>query len=103
MKDGFAIVLFMNEEDGLDGAKAYAHTHAAELGKHVAALEADAGGGAPRYVAVTGDDQAKAWLTKIAAPAAKLLPEPPETADGGGATCPRCWRSVCPTSTSSRT
>lgn len=38
-------VLFMNEENGLRGGKGYAAAHAAE--KHVAAIEADAGVGAP--------------------------------------------------------
>jgi hypothetical protein len=38
-------VLFMNEENGLRGGKAYAHDHAEELARHVAAIEMDAGGG----------------------------------------------------------
>jgi Zn-dependent M28 family amino/carboxypeptidase len=38
-------VLFANEENGLDGARAYAEAHAAELGRHFVALEADAGAG----------------------------------------------------------
>jgi carboxypeptidase Q len=41
------VVLFMNEENGLRGARAYAEAHAAELPRHVAALEMDAGGGRP--------------------------------------------------------
>jgi carboxypeptidase Q len=40
-------VLFMNEENGLHGARAYAATHAAELPLHVAAMESDSGAGAP--------------------------------------------------------
>ena len=40
-------VLFMNEENGLRGARAYAKEHAAELPKHVAALESDAGAATP--------------------------------------------------------
>ncbi len=39
------VVLFGAEEVGLVGAEAYAKTHAAELGKHVAALESDFGAG----------------------------------------------------------
>jgi hypothetical protein len=39
------IVLFANEENGLRGARAYATLHAAELGAHVLALEADLGAG----------------------------------------------------------
>jgi hypothetical protein len=41
------VVLFANEENGLRGAKAYGAAHAAELGKHVAALETDSGGFTP--------------------------------------------------------
>lgn len=40
-------VLFMNEENGVRGGKAYAADHAAELARHVAALEADRGAGKP--------------------------------------------------------
>lgn len=42
------VVLFMNEENGLAGALAYAKDHAAELDRHVLALESDAGGFTPR-------------------------------------------------------
>jgi carboxypeptidase Q len=37
-------VLFMNEENGLRGGKAYAEAHASELARHVAAIETDSGG-----------------------------------------------------------
>ncbi|HWP94485.1 MAG TPA: M20/M25/M40 family metallo-hydrolase [Gammaproteobacteria bacterium] len=37
------VVLYANEEFGLSGAKAYAAAHAAELPRHVVALEADLG------------------------------------------------------------
>jgi Zn-dependent M28 family amino/carboxypeptidase len=40
-------VLFTNEENGLRGGKAYAATHAAELPRHVAAIESDSGGARP--------------------------------------------------------
>ena len=40
-------VLYMNEENGLRGARAYAEAHAAELPRHVAALESDSGAGQP--------------------------------------------------------
>jgi Zn-dependent M28 family amino/carboxypeptidase len=39
------VVLFANEENGLRGARAYAAAHAADLGAHVLALEADLGAG----------------------------------------------------------
>lgn len=38
------VVLYANEEFGLSGAKAYAEKHAAEIGKHTLAMEADLGG-----------------------------------------------------------
>lgn len=41
------VVLFANEENGLRGGEAYAKDHAAELGKHVAAIETDGGGFSP--------------------------------------------------------
>jgi carboxypeptidase Q len=41
------VVLFANEENGLAGGRAYAAAHAAELSRHVAALEADSGTGRP--------------------------------------------------------
>ena len=40
------VVLYANEEFGLSGAKAYAAAHAAELDRHVLAMEADLGSGA---------------------------------------------------------
>jgi len=65
------VVLFMNEEMGLSGARAYAQAHAAELGKHVAALEVDSGQGRPAGFGVVGAGGV-ALLKKIAAPLATL-------------------------------
>src|SRR6185503_10918590 len=49
-------VLFMNEENGGKGSKAYAAAHAAELSRHVAALEADSGADRPLgFAALVGD------------------------------------------------
>ncbi|MBL9020131.1 MAG: M20/M25/M40 family metallo-hydrolase [Myxococcales bacterium] len=42
------VVLFTNEENGIRGAKAYAADHAAEMPRHVAAIESDGGGFSPR-------------------------------------------------------
>lgn len=41
------VVLFANEEHGLEGGKGYRESHLAELPRHVAALEADIGTGTP--------------------------------------------------------
>jgi hypothetical protein len=55
-------VLFMNEENGLAGGKAYAQAHAAEADRHVAALEADAGAGRPISVGLRAGEGAQALL-----------------------------------------
>lgn len=47
------VVLFTNEEFGLNGAKAYFAAHGKE--KHVAAIESDSGAGAPRGFGVASD------------------------------------------------
>lgn len=41
------VVAWMNEENGLKGGTSYAELHAAEIGKHIAALEMDFGSGHP--------------------------------------------------------
>jgi len=51
-------VLFVNEENGTRGAKAYAQDHAAELPKTVLALESDTGGFEPRGFFVAHKDKA---------------------------------------------
>ena len=52
------VVLSTNEENGLRGGKAYASEHAAELAKHVLAVESDSGGFSPRALAVSHNDAA---------------------------------------------
>lgn len=42
------VVLFMNEENGLRGARAYRDTHGEEMGNHILAMESDRGGFTPR-------------------------------------------------------
>jgi carboxypeptidase Q len=49
------VVLFANEEHGLEGAKEYARVHAAEAPAHVAAMEADFGADAVYAVRWVGD------------------------------------------------
>ena len=60
------VVLFTNEENGLNGAEQYVAQHAAELGTHVLALEADTGVFAPRGFEVEGDADALRRATDIA-------------------------------------
>jgi hypothetical protein len=68
------VVLFMNEELGLSGAFAYAEAHKNELARHVAALEADSGAGAPLGYRITGDERARALLAKWVEPLGQLVP-----------------------------
>ena len=61
------MVLWTNEENGMAGARAYLKRHKKELGKHVAAIEADAGGFAPDSfgLALQGSQrlqQASTWI-----------------------------------------
>lgn len=51
-------VLFMNEENGLRGGKAYAVTKHSPDEKHIAAIESDAGGFAPLGFGVSADSAA---------------------------------------------
>ncbi|MCB9082563.1 MAG: M20/M25/M40 family metallo-hydrolase [Lewinellaceae bacterium] len=48
-------VLFMNEENGLRGGRAYAQNAAAQKEKHLAAIESDRGGFTPRGFSADGD------------------------------------------------
>jgi len=61
------VVLFANEENGLAGGKAYAAAHAEELARHVAALEADLGGGHAYGFSWNAGPGAQATFKQIAA------------------------------------
>jgi Zn-dependent M28 family amino/carboxypeptidase len=56
------VVLFMNEENGLRGATAYADGAGKGNEKHIAAIESDRGGFAPRGFEVEGTDEQVARL-----------------------------------------
>ncbi len=60
-------VLYANEENGLRGARAYAAEHAAELPRHVAAFEADAGAGRPTGLAVFAGPGGAASMREVTA------------------------------------
>jgi Zn-dependent M28 family amino/carboxypeptidase len=79
------VVLFMNEEMGLDGGKAYAQRHDGELGKHVAALEVDSGAGRPTGWGALGGPSATALLKRLAQPLATLGAATVIEADDAGA------------------
>ena len=73
------VVLFTNEENGLRGGLAYAEAHPdGPKERHVAALESDLGGGAPRYWTAKGSAEDMAWLGRAAAPLGMAVE------DGGG-------------------
>jgi len=78
------VVLFMNEENGLAGGKAYAASHQAELAKHVAALEADSGAARPISVRLRAGDGGVAmlapWITPLETFGLRL-----ESGEAGGA------------------
>jgi hypothetical protein len=78
------IVLYMNEENGSAGGKGYAAAHAAELAKHVAAMEADSGAARPLGVAVHAGGDGAALLRPWLAPLVSLGIEPTD-GDAGGA------------------
>jgi Zn-dependent M28 family amino/carboxypeptidase len=61
------VVLFTNEEHGLDGARAYAKEHEGELAGHVAAVESDGGSFEPVGLSYEGkpDDPAYARLADL--------------------------------------
>ncbi len=61
------VVLFMNEENGLAGARAYEEAHRLELDRHVLALESDRGGFAPRGFTTDANEEALAILRDAAA------------------------------------
>lgn len=63
-------VLYMNEENGLRGGRAYAAAHAKEIAAHVAAIESDAGGAAPTGFSTTVKGDA---LTRLESRAHALL------------------------------
>ncbi len=75
-------VLFTNEENGLRGGKAYAETHASELGKHVAAIESDSGGARPLGFGVSTGPGGTDIVKKLAAPLARFAAD--DVQEGGG-------------------
>ncbi|MBI5362358.1 MAG: M20/M25/M40 family metallo-hydrolase [Planctomycetes bacterium] len=74
-------VLWMNEENGLRGARAYKAAHAAELDRHVLTIESDRGGFAPRGF---GTNAAGAAWDALAGIAALLAPGGAGTLEHGG-------------------
>lgn len=61
------VVAFANEENGLAGGRAYASAHAAELPRHVAAIESDSGAGRVSGFEWTAGPSAEPYLATVAA------------------------------------
>ena len=61
------VVLWTNEENGVDGGNAYRDAHAAELDRHVLAMESDGGVFQPRGLVFAGSDSAARVLEQVTA------------------------------------
>jgi carboxypeptidase Q len=79
------VVLWTNEENGVDGGKAYRDRHAGELDRHVMAMESDGGVFQPKGFAFAGSDsatalvrQAAALLSSVGATAVEQVDQSPE-------------------------
>jgi hypothetical protein len=78
------VVLFANEENGLRGARAYAAAHAAELGDHAVAIEADLGAGRVYETRFLGGPEGAPAFHAVAAAVAPLgVAASDERAHGG--------------------
>jgi carboxypeptidase Q len=61
------VVLWTNEENGVDGGRAYRDAHVAELDRHVLAMESDGGVFLPTGFVFAGSDSAAAIVSQVAA------------------------------------
>jgi carboxypeptidase Q len=60
------VVLWTNEENGVEGGRAYRDAHKADLGRHVMAMESDGGTFQPTGFAFAGSDSAAALVRQAA-------------------------------------
>jgi carboxypeptidase Q len=79
------VVLWTNEENGVEGGRGYRDVHKTDLGRHVMAMESDGGVFAPTGFAFAGSDsaaalvrQAASLLGSIGATKVEKVPESPE-------------------------
>jgi hypothetical protein len=79
------VVLFANEEHGIQGAKEYARQHAAEADAHVVATEADLGSDAVFAVSWKGDPTTRERFLSLARALAPLGIERLDDGKGAGA------------------
>jgi len=68
------VVLWTNEENGLNGAKTYARTHREALKDHVIGIESDAGAFTPTGFGFTGSERAMPYLREISGLLAPIRP-----------------------------
>jgi len=87
-------VLFMNEENGGEGAVAYHEASLAAGTRHVAAMEADAGAGRPTGVDVTAGEGGLAEVRVMAAPLASLGASKVGAGGGGVDISPLAYEGV---------
>jgi hypothetical protein len=87
-------VLFMNEENGAEGAVAYHESSLAAGTRHVAALEADAGAGRPTGVEVTAGPGGIEATREMAVPLAGLGAATVREGGGGVDIGPLAWAGV---------
>jgi carboxypeptidase Q len=60
------VVLWVNEENGLAGARGYELRHKSELGRHVLAIESDIGAFTPQGFSFNGSNQALPMIKQLA-------------------------------------
>ncbi len=78
-------VLYANEEDGLRGGRAYRDAHLAQLGRHVAAIEADSGGSRAVGLSIKAGEGGLAMLQEMMTPVLAPLGAARFRGEGGGA------------------
>jgi hypothetical protein len=83
-KRSIRAVLFMNEENGARGGRAYADSAASKKEKHILAMESDAGGFSPRGIGLEMDEARKAIFRRDFAPYFSGLTVYDFTLDEGG-------------------
>src|SRR5262249_16857574 len=79
------IVLYMNEEFGLSGARAYADAHKDEMKRHVGAIEADSGAGRPTGFFAVGNQDAAGEVGGWVGAVGGIMASEVKTSDMGGA------------------
>ncbi len=87
-------VLYMNEENGLDGGVAYAERHRDELARHVAAVEADSGAGRPTGIRVAAGPGGLEAVRALVRPLSALGADGVREGSGGADVAPLLYQRV---------